>query len=180
MNDQTKHINFILSRDMSVIMREILDNSRSFVQNLIKSLKLKKQQPFSAYKVDLSLFHLKQVYERIFPQKKHGGQLLVKNNKTNFKSSRDDTDQVTEFVTFKNGVSLLDRSLIINLLEGVKTQGRIPNFVQIISVRSSLSRGTIQNRIRVGRYLIESESSTNIALKYRKGLLKHSQVLNEI
>ena len=93
---------------------------------------------------------------------------------------RGEIDRVTESVTFRNGVSLHDRSIIINLLEGVKIQGRVPSFVKIISVRSSLSRGTIQNRIRVGRFLIRSESSTNIALRYRKGLITHSQALRRV
>ena len=98
----------------------------------------------------------------------------------NFKVIKGETDRVTESVTFRNGVSLYDRSIIINLLEGVKIQGRVPSFVKIISARSSLSRSTIQNRICVGRFLIRSESSTNTALRYRKGLIRHSQVLNEI
>lgn len=173
-------IEIVLIQDMNAIKKEIADNSRLFVQNVIKSLKLKKQQPFSEYKVDLSLFYLKQLYERIFPHTKHGAQLIVRFNKVNFKVMRGETDRVTESVTFRNGVSLHDRSIIINLLEGVKIQGRVPSFVQIISIRSSLSRATIQNRIRIGRFLIRSELSTNIVLKYRKGLIRHSQVLNEI
>ena len=171
-------IEIILIQDMNAIKKEISDNSRVFVQNLIKSLKLKKPQPFSEYKIDLSLFYLKELYERIFPHKKHGAQLMAEFTKTNSKWIKGETYQVIESVTFRNGVSLHNRTIIINLLEGVEFQDRIPNFVQIISARSSLSRGTIQNRIRVGRFLIRSESP--IVLKYRRGLIKYSQVLNEI
>lgn len=140
MNDQTKRL---LIQDLNAIKKEISDNSRVFVQNIIKSLKLKKQQPFSEYKVDLALYYLKQLYERIFPHTKHGAQLIARFNKMNFKVIRGETDKVTESVTFRKGVSLHERSIIINLLEGVKIQGRVPSFVQIISFRSYLSRSTI-------------------------------------
>ena len=105
MSNQTR--NFLI-KDLNVIKKEISDNSRSFVQNLIKSLKLKKQQPFSAYKVNLSLFYLKQLYERIFPHKKHRAQLLSELNEANFKGIRGENDKVTESVAFRNGVSLYD------------------------------------------------------------------------
>ncbi len=177
MSNQAK---IVLIKDVNEIRKEISDNSRSFVQNLIKSLKLKKQQPFSAYKVDLSLFYLKQVYERIFPHKKHGARLLSELNKANFKGIRRENDKVTESVTFRNGVSLLDRTVIINLLEGVKIRDQVPSFVKLVSLRSFLSRTTIQNRIRVGRYLVRCEKLWEVVLLYRKGLISHSQVLRQI
>lgn len=177
MSNQTR--NFLI-KDMNAIKKEISDNSRLFVQNLIKSLKLKKLQPFSSYKVDLSLFYLKQLYERIFPHKKHGAQLLPELNKANFKGIRGENVKVTESVTFRNGVSLYDKSIILNLLEGVRIQGRMPSFVKLISVRSSLSRATVQNRIRVGRFLTQGKISSKIALLYRSGYLSRSKVLREI
>ena len=173
-------IEIALIQDMNAIKKEISDNSRLFVQNVIKSLKLKKQQPFSEYKVDLSLFYLKQLYERIFPHKKHGAKLFSEINKTNSKVILSKTDQVTRSVTFRNGVSLHDRSIIRNLLEGVKIQGQLPSFVKVVSIRSYLSRTTIQRRIRVGKHLTSSEKPTILALNYRKGLITHTQVLRDI
>ena len=99
MNDQIK-------KDLNAIKREISTNSRQFVQNLIKSLKLKKSQPFSPYKVDLSLFYLKNVYEVIFPQKRQGASLISNRNKSDSTKDREETDKVTESVTFKKGVSI--------------------------------------------------------------------------
>ena len=177
MRDQTK---IILIQDMNAIKKEISENSRLFVQNVIKSLKLKKMQPFSEYKVDLSLFYLKQLHERIFPHTKHGAQLIAKFNKMNFKVIRGETDQVTESVTFRNSVSLHDRSIIINLLEGVKIQGRVPSFVKIISARSSLSRGTIQNRIRVGNYIANCTEANESLMLFRSNKISRTKFLEEI
>jgi hypothetical protein len=173
MNDQ-------IVRDVNAIKREISDNSRLFIQSLIKSLKLKKHQPFSHYKIDLSLFYLKQLYERNFPQKKHGANLLSNRDKMHIKKSREETDRVTESVTFRNGISLLNRTIIINLLEGVKYRDQVPSFVKLVSNRSFLSRSTIQNRIRVGQWLTNDTILSDVILQYRKGLISHSQVLRQV
>lgn len=167
-------------RDLNAIKREISDNSRLFVQNLVKSLKLKKHQPFSSYKVDLSLFYLKYVYENIFPQKKHGAKLLSDRKKTHLVSLREKSDKVTEAVTFRNDISLIHRTLIINLLESVEFQDKMPSFVQLISLRTMLSRATIQNHIRVGKSLVKSKKWSDLALMYRNGTISHSQVLRQI
>jgi len=177
MSNQAK---IVLIKDINAIRKEISDNSRSFVQNLMKSLKLKSQQPFSAYKVDLSLFYLKQVYERIFPQKKHGGHLALKNGEIDLKTSRSETYNVRETLTLRRDVPLLDRSIIINLFEGVKIRNRIPSFVELISKRVSLSKTTIQNRIRVGKFAINSDKIDDLILLYRKKEVSHSKVLKEI
>ena len=87
---------------------------------------------------------------------------------------------MTESVTFRNGVSLLDRTIIINLLEGVKFRDQVPNFVKLITFRTLLSRAAIQNRIKVGRILVRAQKFPDLALIYRKGLVSHSLILRQI
>jgi hypothetical protein len=167
-------------QDINAIKREISENSRTFIQNLIRSLELKTHQSFSAYKVDLSLYYLKHLYEKVFPQKRHGGNLTTDLNQKHSKKIRIEIVRVTESVTLRKSVPLLERTIIINLFEGVKFRNSIPSFIKLFSERSSLSRSTIQNRIRVGKYLIEGKMFSEIASKYRIGLVNHSYILRKI
>lgn len=60
----------IVKMDLSSVKKELFTNPRLYIQDLIKSLKAKREPPFFAYKIDLSLTYLKELYKKIFPQKK--------------------------------------------------------------------------------------------------------------
>jgi hypothetical protein len=166
--------------DLISVKNELFNNHRLYIQDLIKSLKVKRELPFSAYKIDLSLAYLKELYENIFPQKKHGGHLTSKNGEIKLNMSRDETYNERVSLSLRRDVPLLDRSIIINLFEGVKIRNRIPSFVELISTRVSLSKTTIQNRIRVGKFAINSDKIDDLILLYRKKEVSHSKVLKEI
>jgi len=59
----------IVKMDLSSVKKELFINPRLYIQDLIKSLTVKREPPFSAYKIDLSLTYLKELYEKTFPQK---------------------------------------------------------------------------------------------------------------
>jgi hypothetical protein len=171
--------NFIQA-DLNSIRNELIKNSRMFIQNLVKSLKTKKNQPFTSYKIDLSLIYLKNTYEKAFPHKKHGGVRFpkTKNSKNIAKNSL--LDQVTKTVTWDKSISLLEKSIVLNLLEGIAIRKDVPSFVKLICVRSELRRTAIQNRIRVGKFAINSNKIDDLILLYRKKGVSHSKVLKEI
>ena len=170
----------IVKIDLNSVKKELFNSPRLYIQDLLKSLKVKKDPPFSAYKIDLSLTYLKELYEKIFPQKKHGGHLTSKNGEFDLDMSRGETYKVEESFTLKKDIPLLDRSIIINLFEGVEIRNHIPSFVELISTRVSLSKTAIQNRMRVGKYAINSDKIDDLILLYRKKGVSHSKVLKEI
>lgn len=69
---------------------------------------------------------------------------------------------------------------MINLFEGIKIHDNFPSFIELICRRVSLSKTAIQDRIRVGKYLIENGSFSNLTLLYRKNGVSHSKILQEI
>ena len=170
----------IVKMDLGSVKIELFNNPRLYIQDLLKSLKLKRDPPFSAYKIDLSLTYLKELYEKVFPQKKHGGHLTSKNGEFDLDMSRDEAYKGEESFTLKKGIPLLERSIILNLFEGVEIRNHIPSFVELISTRVSLSKTAIQNRIRVGKYAINSDKIDDLILLYRKKVVSHSKVLKEI
>ncbi len=170
----------IVNKDLITIKKELYINPRLYIQDLLKSLTVKRRPPFPAYKVDLSLAYLKSLYEHNFPQIKHGGHLAHNNNEIDSNMSRGKTYNVKECFTLKKGILLPHRSIIKNLFEVTHIQNHIPSFVEIISKRVSLSKTAIQNRIRVGKYMINSERIDDLILLYRKKGASHSKVLKEI
>ena len=170
----------IVKMDLSFVKKELFTNPRLYIQDLIKSLTVKREPPFSAYKIDLSLTYLKELYEKVFPQKKHGGHLASKNGDINLSTSRDETYNVKASFTLTKDIPLLERAIIKILFEGVIIRNHIPSFVELISTRVSLSKTAIQNRIRVGKYAINSDKIADLILLYRKKGVSHSKVLKEI
>lgn len=62
----------VVQADLGSIKNEIIENPEVFIQNLVGSLGRTIKDPFSAYKMDLSLKYLKQVYESVYLFVKHG------------------------------------------------------------------------------------------------------------
>lgn len=66
------------------------------------------------------------------------------------------------------------------MFEGAEDRNHLPSFVELISTRVSLSKTAIQNRIRVGKYVIKSDRIDDLILLYRKKGVSRSKVLKEI
>ena len=174
------NINNVIRSDVSSIKAELLDNSAVFLKKLVESLRVITDKPFSAYKVDLSLSYLKQVYERAFPGVKHGGPRIskVKETKTLVRNSSPDQDALS--ATWATRISLVDKAIVINLFKGIKFCRKVPSFVELIGLRSELSRRAIHNRIRVGNYIAHCTEANRSLLLFRQNKISHTKFLAEI
>ena len=170
----------IVNSDLISVKKELFTNPRFYIQNLLNSLKARRNSPFSAYKIDLSLTFLKGLYEKVFPQKKHGGHLSSRLGESNLNTSKDETYNVKDSFTLRKDVLLSDRAIIKILVEGIKVRNQIPSFVELISTRVSFTKTAIQNRIRVGKSMFDSEGIEDLILLYRKKETSHSKILKEI
>lgn len=175
-----KKVPGIVNTDLISVKTELFTNPRLYIQNVLKSLKIKGESPFSGYKTDLSLTFLKDLYEKVFPRKKHGGHLSSRLGESNLNTSRDETYNVKDSFTLRKDVLLSDRAIIKILVEGIKVRNRIPSFVELISTRVSFTKTAIQNRIRVGKSMFDSDGIEDLILLYRKKEISHSKVLKEI
>lgn len=171
--------NFIQA-DLNSIRNDLINNSKAFIQNLIKSLKTKKNQPFTPYKIDLSLFYLKTAYEKAFPHKKHGGARRPKPKNSERLARISSPEQVAATVTWDKNISILEKSIVLNLLEGITIRKDVPSFVELICIRSELRRTSIQNRIRTGNYIIDCREIDKTILLYRSKKISHTRFLKEI
>ena len=174
------NIKGIIQADIRSIKNELIENTAGFIQNLVKSLRVIKVKPFSAYKVDLSLSYLKKVYENAFPVAKHGGPRIAqaKESRNLFRDAL--PDQVTPSVTWATSISVVDKAIVINLFKGIKLIGKVPSFVELIRLRSELSRSTIQNKIRVGNYIANCTEDNVSILLFRSNKISHTKFLQEI
>lgn len=171
--------NFIQA-DLNSIRNDLIKNSKVFIQNLIKSLKTKKNQPLMPYKIDLSLAYLKKAYEKAFPHKKHGGARIPKAKNSEFLTQKSSPKQVTATVTWDKNISIIEKSIVLNLLEGIPIRKDVPSFVGLICMQSKLRRTTIQNRIRTGNYIIDCKEINKTILLYRSKSISHTRFLKEI
>jgi hypothetical protein len=171
--------NFIQA-DLNSIRNDLIKNSKVLIQNLIKSLKTKKNQPFTSYQIDLSLAYLKKAYEKAFPHKKHGGARIPKVKNSELLTQKSSPEQVTATVTWDKNISILERSIVLNLLEGIAIRKDVPSFVKLICIRSELKRTAIQNRIRAGNYIIDRGEINKTILLYRSKSISHTRFLKEI
>ena len=166
--------------DLDSIRNDLIKNSKAFIHNLVKSLITKKKKPFTSYKMDLSLSYLKNAYEKAFPHKKHGGALLSKAKKSNLLDKNPSLKQLTAAVIGDKNISILEKSIVLNLLEGIAIRKSVPSFVNLICMLSELSRTAIQNRIRVGNYIMSCGEIDKTILLYRSKKISHSRFLKEI
>ena len=170
----------VIQADLRSIKNELIENSAGFIQNLIKSLKLIKVKPFSAYKVDLSLSYLKRVYENAFPMVKHGGLRTSKAKESKNDGRNASTKQVALSSTWSKSTSVIDKAIVINLAKGIRLDRKIPSFVELLALRSGLSSRAIQKRIYVGDYVANCvEANRSLAL-FRKNKISHTRFLTEI
>lgn len=167
----------VIQDDLSSIKNELIENPTVFIQKLIESLGLVKKKTFSAYKEDLSLSYLKQVYERAFPYVKHGGTHIPKKNET--KNFVPPDQKKLSFSWVKSG-PLADRVIIVNLFKGVKLRGKIPSFVELITLRSGLSKTSIGKKIRAGSYIANCKEVNESIVLFRSNKISHSKFLEEI
>ncbi len=170
----------VIKADLNSIKYELIENPRVFILELVKSLKLIKDKPFSAYKVDLSLSYLKKVYERAVIGVKHGGPRIPKAKECENFVRNLLPDQVTLSVTWAKSTPLVDKAIVINLFEGIKLRRKVPSFVELIGLRSELSATTIQNRIRVGNYIANFTEENRDILLFRSNKISHTKFLAEI
>lgn len=171
--------NFIQA-DINSIRNDLIKNPKVFIQNLVKSLKTKKNQPFTSYKIDLSLANLKSAYEKAFPYKKHGGVRFPKAKNSKDVAQNSLPEQVTATVTWDKNISILEKSIVLNLLEGITIRRSVPSFVKLICIRSGLKRTAIQNRIRTGNYINNCGEIKKTILLYRSKKISHTRFLKEI
>lgn len=101
------------------------------------------------------------MYEKAFPHVTHGGTRFPKKNET--KNFVPPDQKKLSFSWVKSG-PLADRVIILNLFKGVRLHGKVPSFVELIAMRSELSKTSIGKKIRVGNYIAncteEKESLT--------------------
>lgn len=177
--DRSNNKNFIQA-DLNSIRNDLIENSKVFIQNLVKSLKIKKNQPFTSYKIDLSLIYLKNAYEKAFPRIKHGGARFPKAKNSKDMAQNLLLQQVTATVTWDKNISIIEKSIVINLLEGTVIRKKVPSFVKLICIQSGLKRTAIQNRIRTGNYIIDRGEINKTILLYRSRKISHTRFLKEI
>ena len=170
----------LVNNDLNAVKVELFTHPRSYIQDLLKSLKVKKEAPFPSYRIDISLAYLKNLYENVFPHKRHGGHLSSRFGESKLNTSRDETYNVKDGFTLRKDVLLSDRAIIKILVEGIKIRNQIPSFVELISTRVSFTKTAIQNRIRVGKSMFDSEGIEDLILLYRKKEISHSKILKEI
>ncbi len=182
--DQAKKTYFekdkLVSNDLSDVKKELFTNPKLYIQDLLKSLKAKGIHPFSAYKIDISLIYIKRLYEKVFPQKKHGGHLISKNGETDSDMSRGETHNVKVSFTLTKDLLLPERAIIRNLFEEIQVRDQVPSFVELIAKSVSLSKIAIQNRIRLGNYAMGKDKIEDLLLLYRHKEISHTKVLKEI
>ena len=171
--------NGLVQTDLDSIRNDLIKNSKGFIQDLIKSLISKKKQPFTPYKIDLSLYYLKNAYEKAFPHKKHGGVRFPKAKNSDLLAKNLSLKQLTATVTRDKNISILEQSIVLNLLEGIEIRKDVPSFVNLISMLSELSRTVIQNRIRAGNYIIDRGENNKLILLYRNKEISHTRFLKE-
>ena len=170
----------LVSIDLSNIKKELFTNPKLYIHDLLKSLKAKGRHPFSAYKIDISLIYLKRLYEKIFPQRKHGGHLTSRNREIDLNKSRGETHNVKLSFTLTKDILLPEKAIIQNLFEEVQFRDHIPSFVELIAKSVSLSKTAIQNRIRVGNYAICDDRIEDLLLLYRNKEVSRTKVLKEM
>ncbi len=167
----------LIQDDLSEIKTELIKNPEVFIQNLVGTLARTTKNPFSAYKFDLSLSYLKQVYERAFPSVKHGGPRIskVKESKECARESLSDQEELSS--SWVKSVLLVDRAIIINLFKGIRHIREVPSFRELIEKRSEVSFRAIQKKIRAGNYIVNcTEAGRSIAL-FRRNKITHTEFL---
>ncbi len=100
--------------DLGEIKIELIENPGVFIQKVVNSLKSKKSEPFSAYKVDLSLSYLKKIYEKAYPHKRRGGTHVPKEDEGKKIDEKSSLDQKTLSVVWDKSVPLVERAIVIN------------------------------------------------------------------
>lgn len=170
----------VIQADLRSIKNELIENSAGFIQNLIKSLKLIKVKPFSAYKVDLSLWYLKKVYESAFPSIRHGGPRISGSTEAQVVIRNSLHDQDALSATWVKNISLVDKSIVINLLKGIRFSRKVPSFVELIVLHSDLASRAIHNRIRVGNYIAICSKDNKDILLFRSNKISRTKFLAEI
>lgn len=142
----------LIQDDLNSIKTELFKNPEAFMQTLFNSIRLFTH--FSAYKIGLSLNYLKLVNEKAFPFVKPGGDRVSRAKDSLEPVQNLLLKQVPSGGTWSKRVSLAERIIIINLFNDIKRVKKIPNFVELVGLRSKLSnnkisKSAIYNRIRV-------------------------------
>lgn len=174
------NIKEVIQADLSSIKVELIENSEVFIKNLIGSLRLIKDKSFSAYKVDLSLSNLKEVYERAFPSVKHGGFRTSKAKKLAISVRNSTKFQEEQSSSWSKSLPLVDKAIVINLFKGIRLSKKVPSFVELIALRSELTSRAIRNRVRVGNYIANCMEANKSILLFRNKKITHSKFLAEI
>ena len=167
----------VIQDDLNSIKNELLENTEVFIQKLVESLGLVKKKTFSAYKECLSLNYLKQVYERAFPYVTHGGTHIPNKNET--KNFVPPDQKNLSFSWVKSG-PLADRVIIVNLFKGVRLRGSVPSFVELVVMRSELSKTSIGKKIRAGSYIANCTEENERIVLFRSNKISYSKFLAEI
>lgn len=175
-----RKIKEVIQDDIGSIKNELIENTEVFIVNLIKSLRPIKDKPFSNYKVNLSLAHLKQVYEKAFPSVKHGGPRIYKAKESVNIVQNSVPEQVTPGVTWFKNVDLVERAIVMNLLKGIVYHKKILTFVALIGFRSGLASTAIQTRIRVGNYIANCRGEGMSIALFRNNKISQKRLLTEI
>lgn len=170
----------VIQADISSIKSELIENPEVFIKKLVGSLRLIKDKSFSAYKVNLSLSYLKEVYERVLPSVKHGGPRTFKSRKL-ANSVRNSTQKQVEIISsWPKSVSLVDKAIVINLLKGVGLRKRAPSFAKLVALQSELTSRAIHYRIRVGNYIANCTEANRNILLFRSNEISYTKFLAEI
>lgn len=66
------------------------------------------------------------------------------------------------------------------MFKGVRLRGKAPSFVELIALRSELSKTIIGKKIRAGNYIVNCKEDNERVVLFRSNKISHSKFLAEI
>lgn len=194
--DKRKKIGITIKKDMIRLKQLLNKNPQSLIHNIFVSISSKTHKKYSAYEIDIVLAYLKQFYEKFFPETKKGGYLkrlkrtLQSEDLSDPKSliylphsvnrkSFPFNHKTTNLQIFTQNISISARPIILAILEGIHGTIRIPNFVQVIATRLSMSKRTVYKYITRGTCILELDLPKDIILKYKNNKIS-SNVVSQV